>query len=94
MSKLTAYELLNDSRLEFERVSQSFYDEELLPTMATGRTYPMDNSGDCASGTIREMTQWNPRSRIDAEQAYQQCLISHAGKTQRQLQPRKREHGD
>lgn len=91
---LTAYELMHGSRVRFERISRKFYDEELLPTIATSRIYPMDYPGDWTSGLIREMLHWNPRSRIKAEQAYQQCPRFQEGREQRQLQPGKREHGD
>lgn len=91
---LTAFEMMHSFRVRFERISQKFYDEELLPTIATSRTYPMDNSEDWAYCVIREMLRWNPRSRIRAEQAYQQCPRSHTGREQRQLQPGKRGHSD
>jgi hypothetical protein len=41
---------------------------------------------------IKEMLHWNPKSRINAEQAYQQCPMFKAGREQRQLQTGKREH--
>ena len=91
---LTAYELMHGSRVRFERISRKFYDEELLPSIATSRIYPVDRSGDWASGVIREMLHWNPRSRIKADQAYQQCPRPHTEREQRQLQPGKREHGN
>ena len=91
---LTAYELMQGSRLRLERISRRCHDEELLPTIAISRIYPVDNSADWASGLIREMLHWNPRARIRAEQAYQQCPRFQAGREQRQLQPGKREHAD
>jgi serine/threonine protein kinase len=91
---LTAYELIHSSRVKFGRISRKVYDEELLPKIATSRIYSMDSPGNWASALIREMLHWDPRSRIKAEQAYQQCPRFHAGREQRQLQPGKREHGD
>jgi len=53
------------SLFRFINIDRILYEQELMSGL--------DTANDWASCLIREMLQWNPRKRPNAEQAYRRC---------------------
>jgi serine/threonine protein kinase len=88
---LTAYELLCGSRARFSRISWKFYDEELLSTIGVTSALGSDEV-KWAFSLVKEMLRWDPKSRIQSEQAVQKCPTYKTQMEQRQLKLGKRKH--